>query len=57
LATAASASVRGLHTWQRHAAQARQSEPMLVSAAPGNQRLKDVGLAFWRDALPGLRPR
>jgi hypothetical protein len=57
LATAASASVRGLHTWQRHAAQARQGEPMLVSAAPGNQRLKDVGLAFWRDALPGLRPR
>jgi uncharacterized protein len=46
--------LKGLHTWQRHAAALRQGEPMLVSAAPGNQRLAGVGVAFWRDALVAL---
>ncbi len=43
--------LRGLHTWQRHAAPARQSEPLLISSAPGNQRLQGVGVAHWRDAV------
>ena len=43
-----------LHTWQRHAAQARQGEPLLVCGAPGNQRLQGVGVAYWRDALMAL---
>jgi predicted AAA+ superfamily ATPase len=46
--------LRGLHTWQRHAAQARQSEALLVCAAPGNQRIQSVGVAHWRDALQML---
>jgi uncharacterized protein len=49
--------LRGLHTWQRHAAQARQAEPLLVCGAPGNQRVQGVGVAHWRDAVmafPGL---
>ena len=43
-----------LHTWQRHAAQARQGEPLLICGAPGNQRLQGVGVAYWRDALMAL---
>lgn len=43
-----------LNTWQRHAAQARQGEPLLISGAPGNQRLQGVGVAHWRDALMAL---
>ena len=43
--------LQSLHTWQRHAAQARQGEPLLICGAPGNQRLQGVGVAFWRDAL------
>jgi predicted AAA+ superfamily ATPase len=43
--------LRALHTWQRHAAAARQGEPLLVCGAPGNQRLQGVGVAHWRDAL------
>jgi len=43
--------LRGLHTWQRHAAGADQAEPLLVCGAPGNQRLQGVGVAHWRDAL------
>ncbi len=46
--------LRGLHTWQRHAAQAAQAEPLLVCGAPGNQRLQGVGVAHWRDALLAL---
>jgi uncharacterized protein len=46
--------LRCLHTWQRHAAQARQAEPLLVCGAPGNQRLQGVGVAFWRDAFRAL---
>jgi len=46
--------LRGLHTWQRHAAQAVQGEPLLVCGAPGNQRLQGVGVAHWRDALLAL---
>ncbi|MFT7722330.1 MAG: ATP-binding protein [Roseateles sp.] len=44
-----------LHTWQRHAAAAAQGEALLVSAAPGNQKLQGTGLAHWRDALAALR--
>ena len=43
-----------LHTWQRHAVQARQGEPLLICGAPGNQRLQGVGVAHWRDALMAL---
>ncbi len=43
--------LRSLHNWQRHAAQARQAEPLLICGAPGNQRLQGVGVAYWRDAL------
>jgi predicted AAA+ superfamily ATPase len=46
--------LRGLHTWQHHAAAARQGEPLLVCGAPGNQRLQGVGVAHWRDALLAL---
>ena len=53
-ATFQEAWLRGLLNWQRHAAQARQAEPMLISAAPGNQRLAGVGVAHWRDALTAL---
>jgi uncharacterized protein len=43
-----------LHTWQRHAAQAQQGEPLLVCGAPGNQHVQGVGVAHWRDALRAL---
>lgn len=43
--------LRALHTWQRHAAGARQAEPLLVCGAPGNARQQGVGVAHWRDAL------
>jgi predicted AAA+ superfamily ATPase len=46
--------LRPLHTWQRHAAAAPQAEPLLVSSAPGNQRLQGVGVVHWRDALLAL---
>ncbi len=46
--------LRGLHTWQRHAAAARQSPPLLVCGAPGNQQLQGVGVAHWRSALGAL---
>ena len=46
--------LRGLHTWQRHAAQARQGEALLVCGAPGNQHIQGVGVAHWRDALQVL---
>jgi predicted AAA+ superfamily ATPase len=46
--------LRGLRTWQRHAARAEQAEPLLVCAAPGSQRLQGVGVAHWRDALKVL---
>ena len=53
-ATFQPAWLQGLHTWQRHAAAARQGEPMLICGAPGNQRLQGVGVAHWRDALGAL---
>jgi hypothetical protein len=53
-ATFQPARLQGLHTWQRHAAQARQAEPLLICGAPGNQRLQGVGVAHWRDALLAL---
>ena len=53
-ATFQSEWLKGLHTWQRHAAKAPQGEPLLVCAAPGNQRLQGVGVAYWRDALMAL---
>ena len=43
--------LRGLQTWQRHAAAARQGPPLLVCGAPGNQQLQGVGVAHWRSAL------
>lgn len=46
--------LRSLHTWQRHAAQARQAEPLLISAAPGNRHLQGVGTVHWRSALGAL---
>lgn len=46
--------LRGLLTWQRHAAAARQGEPLLISAAPGLQRLQGIGVAHWRAALGQL---
>ena len=53
-ATFQSEWLKGLHTWQRHAARAPQGEPLLICAAPGNQRLQGVGVAYWRDALMAL---
>ena len=55
-ATFQPAWLTSLHTWQRHAAQARQTEPLLVCGAPGNQRLQGVGVAHWRDSLTMLAP-
>lgn len=46
--------LRGLHTWQRHAAQARQVQPMLVSDVDAVQDLQGVGLAHWRAAFGAL---
>ncbi len=46
--------LRGLHTWQRHAAAARQGEPMLISAAPGSFGYEGVRVAHWRDAVRAL---
>ncbi len=46
--------LRSLHTWQRHAASAPQTEPLLICAAPGNQRLQGVGVVFFRDAFSAL---
>ncbi len=46
--------LNSLHTWQRHAAAARQGEPLLICGAPGNQRLQGVGVAHWRDAIKTL---
>ncbi|MCY7316024.1 MAG: ATP-binding protein [Rubrivivax sp.] len=54
-ATFQPAWIHSLQTWQRHAAAARQTEPLLVSAAPGNQRMQGVGVVHWRDALLALR--
>ena len=46
--------LRALHTWERHAAQARRGRSMLISAAPGNFEHQGVGAAHWRDALLAL---
>ncbi len=46
--------LRGLHTWQRHAAAARQGTPMLISAVPGHFTDQGVMVANWREALRGL---
>jgi uncharacterized protein len=46
--------LRGLHTWVRHAAAARQGQGMLISAAPGNFETGGVMAAHWRDALRAL---
>jgi predicted AAA+ superfamily ATPase len=53
-ATFQAAWLQGLHTWQRHAAAARQGAPLLICGAPGNQQLQGVGVAHWRDALSTL---
>lgn len=46
--------LRGLQTWQRHAASARRGAGLLISAAPGNHVVDGVGIAHWRDALLAL---
>jgi predicted AAA+ superfamily ATPase len=46
--------LKGLHTWERHAAQARRGVPMLISGAPGNAMQTGVMHAHWRDALTML---
>lgn len=48
--------LRGLHTWQRHAAAARQGVPMLISAAPGTGLQQGVMTAEWAPALMALAP-
>ncbi len=48
--------LKPLHTWQRHAAAARQGEPLLVCGAQVTQQVQDVGVAHWRDALLALGP-
>ena len=48
--------LRGLHTWARHAAIARQGAPMLISDAPGSFLVEGVGAANWRQALAELGP-
>jgi predicted AAA+ superfamily ATPase len=47
--------LRCLHTWQRHAAQARRGTGLLISAAPGNHTVGGSMVANWRDALLALR--
>jgi predicted AAA+ superfamily ATPase len=44
----------GLHTWARHAAQARQGRGMLISAAPGSFEQQGVVAVNWRSALEAL---
>lgn len=46
--------LRGLHTWQRHAAQARRGAPLLVCGAPGHFVHDGVMVANWRAALATL---
>ncbi len=55
-ATFQSEWLRGLHTWQRHAAAARQGVPMLISAAPGGGLQQGVMTAEWAPALMALAP-
>ncbi|HET7862972.1 MAG TPA: ATP-binding protein [Burkholderiaceae bacterium] len=49
--------LRGLKTWNSHAAQARRGAGMLISAAPGNLWQDGVMVANWRDAVEGLGER
>jgi predicted AAA+ superfamily ATPase len=48
--------LKPLHTWQRHAASARQAAPMLVSAVPGagGAPVQGVHLVHWREAFAAL---
>ena len=48
--------LRAVQTWQRHAAQAVQGEPLLVCSAPGHYRHLGVQVANWREALEMLVP-
>ena len=48
--------LRPLHTWQRHAALARQGTPLLISAAPVLGLHLGVMLAPWQQALATLAP-
>jgi predicted AAA+ superfamily ATPase len=47
--------LRGVQTWERHAAAARRGTALLISAAPGSGALGGAMLANWRDALKALR--
>ncbi len=46
--------LRGMHTWNRHAASARRGQGLLLCAVPGQFEHQGVGVANWRDALLGL---
>jgi hypothetical protein len=46
--------LRGLHTWARHAATARQGRPMLISDAPGHFVQDGVTAVNWQLALGAL---
>ncbi len=48
--------LKGLHTWARHAAQARRGTGLLVCGVPGNFGHQGVQVAHWRDALLQLTP-
>lgn len=43
--------LRGLHTWQRHAALARRGAGLLVCGVPGHFTHEGVMVANWREAL------
>jgi predicted AAA+ superfamily ATPase len=53
-ATFQSEWLRGLSTWRRHAAQAPQGGPLLISDAPAAGERDGVTLLPWRLALEGL---
>jgi predicted AAA+ superfamily ATPase len=48
--------LRGLHTWARHAAAARQGTGLLVCDAPGHFEQQGVKVTNWRQALAMLGP-
>lgn len=48
--------LRGLHTWARHAQQARRGEPLLLCSVPGHFVSQGVTVAHWAEALLQLQP-
>ena len=53
-ATFQSEWLRGLHTWTRHAAQARRGTAMLVCSVPGHFEHQGAVVTHWREALRQL---